>query len=97
MLATAIEHEVDEYIAAHTGLRDSDGHRLVVRNGRMPERSIQTGLGHVNVLRPRVNDKRTDAAGNRIRFTSAILPPYLRRTKAIDELVPWVPQGHQHG
>ena len=47
MLATAIEHEVDEYIAAHAALRDADGHRLVVRNGHMPERSILTGLGPV--------------------------------------------------
>ncbi len=90
MLATAIEHEVDEYIAAHTGLRDADGHRLVVRNGHMPERAIQTGLGPVAVTRPRVNDRRVDAAGDRVRFTSKILPPYLRRTKAIDELIPWL-------
>ncbi len=90
MLATAVEHEVDEYIAAHAGLRDSDGHRLVVRNGHMPERSIQTGLGPVAVTRPQVNDRRVDAAGDRVRFTSKILPPYLRRTKAIDELIPWL-------
>ncbi len=90
MLATAIEHEVDEYIDADAGLRDADGRRLAVRTGHMPERSILTGLGPVDVMRPRVNDRRTDAEGNRIRFTSAILPPYLRRTKAIDELVPWL-------
>ncbi|KKK54300.1 hypothetical protein LCGC14_3086120, partial [marine sediment metagenome] len=51
---------------------------------------IQTGLGPVEVARPRVNDKRLDADGNRMRFTSKILPPYLRRTKAIDELIPWL-------
>ena len=90
MLAEAVENEVAEYIEAHAAERDTDGRRLVVRNGHMPSRSIQTGIGPIEVARPRVNDKRTDAAGRRIRFTSKILPPYLRRTKAIDELVPWL-------
>ena len=90
MLATAIENEVAEYIAAHSDARDTAGHRVVVRNGHTPARSIQTGLGPVEVARPRVNDKRLDADGNRMRFTSKILPPYLRRTKAIDELIPWL-------
>ncbi len=90
MLAAAIENEVDEYIDAHAHERDAASQRLVVRNGHMPARSILTGLGPVEVNRPRVNDKRMDADGSRMRFTSAILPPYLRRTKAIDELVPWL-------
>ena len=90
MLATAIENEVAEYVAAHADELDAAGQRLVVRNGHMPERSILTGLGPVDVKRPRVNDRRLDAEGNRMRFTSTILPPYLRRTKAIDELVPWL-------
>jgi transposase-like protein len=90
MLAAAVESEVSEYIAAHAGLRDEAGRRLVVRNGHLPERSIQTGLGPIEVRQPRVHDRRTDAAGNRIRFTSRILPPYLRRTKSVEELVPWL-------
>jgi len=90
MLAAAIENEVDEYLAAFADLRDDQGARLVVRNGHTPPRSILTGLGPIEVARPRVNDKRVDADGNRMRFTSKILPPYLRRTKAIDELVPWL-------
>jgi transposase-like protein len=90
MLAAAVENEVAEYIAAHAGERDADGRRLVVRNGRMSPRDIQTPIGPVDVARPRVNDKRVDADGARHRFTSKILPPYLRRTKAIDELVPWL-------
>jgi len=90
MLAAAIENEVAEYIDAHVHSRDENGQRLVVRNGHTPTRSILTGLGPVEVTRPRVNDKRIDADGNRMRFTSAILPPYLRRTKVIDELVPWL-------
>lgn len=90
MLAEAIENEVAQYIAAHADERDDVGHRLVVRNGHTPVRSIQTGVGPVSVARPRVDDRRLDAEGNRMRFTSKILPPYLRRTKAIDELVPWL-------
>jgi transposase-like protein len=90
MLAAAIENEVAEYIVAHAHQQDAAGHRLVVRNGHTPARSIQTGLGPVEVVRPRVDDRRIDADGNRMRFTSKILPPYLRRTKAIDELVPWL-------
>ena len=90
MLATAIESEVAEYLATHAHERDAQGARLVVRNGHMPARSILTGLGPVEVTRPRVNDRRVDAAGHRLRFTSKILPPYLRRTKAIDDLIPWL-------
>jgi transposase-like protein len=90
MLGQAIENEVAEYVQAYADQRDAAGRRLVVRNGHMPPRAIQTGLGPIEVARPRVNDKRTDADGNRIRFTSKILPPYLRRTKALDELVPWL-------
>ena len=90
MLAAAIENEVGEYVAAHTDQRDDRGQRLVVRNGHLPQRNIQTGLGPIEVRQPRVNDRRTDAEGNRIRFTSRILPPYLRRTKSIEELIPWL-------
>jgi putative transposase len=90
MLAAAIDNEVSEYIAAHADQRDDEGRRLVVRNGHLPQRSIQTGPGPIAVRQPRVNDRRTDAEGNRIRFTSKILPSYLRRTEAIDELIPWL-------
>ena len=90
MLATAIENEVLEYVAGHTHLRDAEGWRLVVRNGYLPQRTIQTGIGPVDVQQPRVNDRRLDQNGQRIRFSSKILPPYLRRTKSIDELIPWL-------
>src|SRR5512136_563981 len=90
MLATAIENEVAEYIERHAALRDEQGHRLVVRNGRLPARQIQTGLGLVEVQQPRVHDRRLDEQGQRVRFSSAILPPYLRRTKSLDELIPWL-------
>ena len=90
MLATAIDCEVNEYLAEHAHQLDTNGKRLVVRNGYLPTREIQTGLGQVTVRQPRVNDKREDEDGNRIRFSSKILPPYLRRTKSIDELIPWL-------
>jgi len=90
LLAQAIEAEVADYIEQHRGAVDGDGRRLVVRNGRAPEREIQTPLGQMAVHQPRVNDKRLDAQGRRLRFTSAILPPYLRRTKSIEELIPWL-------
>jgi len=90
MLATAIENEVAEYIERHAAACDSQGRRLVVRNGRLPAREIQTGVGLVEVQQPRVNDRRINAQGERMRFSSAILPPYLRRTQSLDELIPWL-------
>jgi transposase-like protein len=90
MLAAALEAEVAAYLAQHESALDESGHRLVVRNGHCPERTIQTGLGSVAVSRPRVDDRRVDEDGRRIRFTSKILPPYLRRTKSVEELIPWL-------
>ena len=90
MLGSAIEAEVAEYIAGHAHERAPDGHRLVVRNGHASERELQTGLGAIRVKQPRVNDRRVDNDGNRFRFTSQILPPYLRKTKSIEELIPWL-------
>jgi len=90
MLTAALEAEVDAYLAEHSEARDEAGHRQVVRNGRSAERSIQTGLGGIGIRQPRINDKRVDQDGTRSRFTSKILPPYLRRTKSIEELIPWL-------
>lgn len=90
LLQAAIEEEVAAYVAAHAAERDDNGHRLVVRNGHAPSRTIQTGLGDIEVSRPRVNDRRTDEDGNRLRFQSTLLPPYLRRSKSIEELLPWL-------
>ena len=101
LLATAVEAEVAGYIEEHAGHTDEQGHRLVVRNGHHRERTIQTGLGSVAVKAPRVEDRRTvgrnedgesmDQAGRLVeRFHSKILPPYLRRTKSIEELIPWL-------
>lgn len=89
-LQQAIEDEVAEYVDAHADQRDEAGHRLVVRNGRKPARTILSGVGPIVVSPPRVNDRRIDENGVRYRFTSKILPPYLRKTKAIEDLVPWL-------
>jgi transposase-like protein len=89
-LQAAIEREVEEYIERNKACVDDQGHRLVVRNGHHPARQILSGNGPIQVQQPRVNDKRLDADGNRIRFTSKILPPYLRKTKVVEELVPWL-------
>jgi transposase-like protein len=89
-LQAAIEREVEEYIQRNSEHLDKDGRRLVVRNGHHPARNIQSGSGSIEVRQPRVNDKRVDEAGNRFHFTSKILPPYLRKTKAIEELIPWL-------
>jgi len=88
LLAEAVEAEVAARIEAHAHLKDEAGRRQVVRNGYLPERAIQTGLGEVEVRQPRVHDRR--AAPDREHFTSAILPPYLKRTRSLEELIPWL-------
>jgi putative transposase len=89
MLMQAIEAEVEAFLAAHAGLVDAQGRRRLVRNGHAPERQIQTGIGPLAVRRPKLRDR--GAGGDEpIRFTSAILPAYLRRTRNIEELLPWL-------
>jgi transposase-like protein len=90
MLAKALEDEVAAYIGAAVDERDEDGRRLVVRNGHAEEREVQTGLGAIEVRAPRVRDGRKDEMGEAMRFTSKILPPYLRRTRSVEELLPWL-------
>jgi len=88
MLAAALEVEVTEYLERHRGQRDVNGHALVVRNGRARPRQITVGSGTFEISAPRVNDRRTDADGNRQRFTSKILPPYMRRSPKVAEVLP---------
>src|SRR5512143_2788802 len=88
LLADAIQAEVAAWIDARAHLRDQDGRRQVVRNGHLPERTIQTGIGPVEVQQPRVRDRRP--ADEREAFSSAILPPYLRKTKSLEGLIPWL-------
>lgn len=88
MLAAALEAEVETFLQQYQHLVSEQGHRAVVRNGYLPEREIQTGIGTMEVKVPRVKDKRK--GGEKVRFNSQILPPYLRRTKSLDELIPWL-------
>src|SRR3954468_14957756 len=88
LLSEAIEAEVAAWIDAHAHLKDDAGRRQVVRNGHLPERTIQTGIGDIEVQQPRVHDRRP--VGQRETFTPAVLPPYLRRTKSLEELIPWL-------
>ena len=89
MLAEALQAEVDAYVAAYAAERGEDGRRLVVRNGYHQPREVLTSAGAVEVTVPRVNDKRTDPdTGERKRFSSAILPPWCRKTPKITEVLP---------
>jgi transposase-like protein len=89
LLAAAVQAEVGAWIEDHAGVVDELGRRRVVRNGFMPERQIVTGIGPVRVKQPRVHDRRTPEEG-REAFTSAILPPYLRKTRSMEDLIPWL-------
>jgi transposase-like protein len=89
MLAQALQAEVDDYIARFVGERDENGRRLVVRNGSHQPREVLTSAGAVEVVAPRVNDRRIDpGTGERARFASAILPPWCRKTPKITEVLP---------
>jgi len=89
MLAKALRAEVDAYIAAAVAERDENGRRLVMRNGYHQSREVLTSAGAVEVAAPRVNDRRTDpVTGERRRVSSAILPPWARKTPKITEVLP---------
>jgi transposase-like protein len=88
MLSQMIQQEVDDWLAEHEHLRDEEGRRQVVRNGFLPKRHITTGVGPIEVQQPRVRDRRP--ADQAEAFSSKILPPYLRKTKSIEELIPWL-------
>jgi putative transposase len=86
LLAQAIEAEVQTLLACNADVRDEQGRQAVVRNGYLPEREVQTGIGAVSVHVPRVRDR----SGQGIRFHSSILPPYMRRSRSVEELLPWL-------
>src|SRR5262245_54902058 len=89
MLAAALEAEVAAYLAGHVGELDERGRRLVVRNGHAQPRQVLTSAGAVEVVAPRVNDKRIDeATGGRRRFASVILPAWCRKSAKITEVLP---------
>jgi putative transposase len=86
LLAQAIEAEVETLLACYADVRDDQGRQGVVRNGYLPEREVQTGIGAVSVSVPRVRDR----SGQGIRFHSSILPPYMRRSRSVEALLPWL-------
>jgi len=88
LLAQAIEAEVAEFLAKHVDLKTATGLRRVVRHGHLPERAVMTGIGPVGVCQPRVRDRGAADDAGRIRFTPAILPPYARRSRSLEVLIP---------
>ena len=87
MLETALKLEVEEFCQSHDEQRDEDGRRLITCNGYSKSRNIVTGAGQLAIQTPRVDDRALVEAG-KPRFKSSLVPPYLRRTKNIEELVP---------
>ena len=86
LLAQAIEAEVETLLACYADERDAQGRQAVVRNGYLPEREVQTGIGAIPVQVPRIRDR----SGQGIRFHSSILPPYMRRSRSVEALLPWL-------
>ena len=87
LLTQAVEVEVAEFLAKHSDLRTETGHQRIVRHGHLPERKIMTGIGPIAIRQPRVRDREA-AQGERIRYSPSILPPYARRSKSLEVLIP---------
>ena len=87
LLTQAVEFEVADFLSRYANLKTEAGRRRVVRHGHLPEREIMTGIGPVTVRQPRVRDREA-TGGERIRFSPSILPPYARRTKSLEVLIP---------
>ena len=88
LLAQAVEAEAEAFLAEMRGLRLPDGRERLVRHGHAPERLVQTGIGPVPVQRVKVRDRGASAEAERIRFTSALLPRWARRTRSLDAVLP---------
>ena len=86
LIAKAVEAELATFLAQYADQRLDDGRQAVVRNGYLPERTVQTGIGDVEIKVPRVRDR----SGDGVTFSSALLPPYLKRARSIEELIPWL-------
>jgi len=85
LISKAVEAELEEMLS-HYPEKLADGRKSVVRNGYLPARSIQTGIGKVAIKVPKIRDRTTQG----IKFNSSLLPPYLKRTKNMEELIPWL-------
>ena len=88
LLAQAVEAEAEAFLAMMKAMRLPDGRERVVRHGLGPERLIQTGIGPVPMRRVKLRDRGAGPEGERIRFTSALLPRWARRTPSLDALLP---------
>ena len=85
LIAEAVQQELEALLSRPSNVK-KDGRQAVIRNGYLPEREIQTGIGPVSVKVPKVRDR----IGQGIKFTSAIIPPYLKRSKTLEEFIPWL-------
>ncbi len=90
LLAAAVSAEVSDFLATHKHLLDDEGRQRLVRHGFLPEREVMTGIGKVPVKVPRVRDRAAGKDGKKLRFSSSLVPPYLRKTKSVEELLPWL-------
>ena len=90
LLAEALEAEIETFISQYRDLKDDLNHQRVVRNGYLPERDVQTGIGPVPVKVPRARDRQPEQDSESIQFNSSILPRYMRKTKSMEELIPWL-------
>jgi transposase-like protein len=86
LIAQAVEAELQVLLEQHAEHRLPDGRKAVVRNGYLPERTVQTGIGDVEIKVPKVRDR----SGSGVRFNSSLLPPYLKRARSVEELLPWL-------
>lgn len=86
IIAQAVEAELSEFLGQYQGLKDANGRQAVVRNGYLPARTITTGIGEVAVQVPKVRDR----SGSGIKFNSLLLPPYLKRSRSVEEVLPWL-------
>jgi len=89
LIAHAVESELGHLLKSHAQNRLPDGRLAVVRNGYLPERTIQTGIGEIGEVEIKIPKVR-DRSGSGIKFNSSLLPPYLKRAKSINELLPWL-------
>lgn len=86
IIAQAVEAELNAFLAQYAELKDERGRQAVVRNGYLPERTVITGVGNVAVKVPKVRDR----TGSGIKFNSSLLPPYLKRSHSVEEVLPWL-------
>ncbi len=86
LINQAVEAELQDLLIQYSGQRTDDGHAVVVRSGYLPERELQTGLGPVTVKIPKVRSK----TGEPVTFQSALVPPYVRKTKSLEAALPWL-------